>query len=135
MRAAGRSVLGLFGLAFLGAPVASAASFDCSSRWLNRAELVICDDLQLSRTDEQLARRLDSFAQRLNFGQYLGLRHWHAMRARQRGQCAADRECIVASYRAQARFLDRFQRCVNTSLARRACLRDLVASERGSVRR
>src|SRR5262249_2999057 len=118
MRAAGRSVLGLVGLALLGVPAALAApGVDCNSRWLNRAELVICDDPQLSRTDEQLARRLDTFAQRLNFGQYLGLRHWNAMWTRQRGLCAADRDCITASYRAQTRFLDRFQRCINASLA------------------
>lgn len=135
MRAAERIVLGLFGLALLGAPVAAATGLDCNSPWLNRAELLICGDPQLLRMEEQLARRLDSFAQRLNYGQYLGLRHWSATWARQRGLCAAERDCIVATYRAQSRFLDRLQRCVNTSLARRTCLRDLVAGERDSARR
>jgi uncharacterized protein len=114
---------------------AAAGGLDCGSRWLNRAELLVCDDPQLSRTEEHLARRLDGFAQRLNFGQYLGLRHWQAMWARQRGQCEADRECILGSYRAQSRLLDRLQRCVAGRLAQRTCLRDLVTSERKSVRR
>jgi uncharacterized protein len=128
-------VLSLLGLALVGAPAAPAESLDCTSRWLDRTELMICDDPQLSRMEEQLARRLDGFALRLNFGQYLGLRHWHAMWARQRGACAAERECIAASYRAQGRFLDRFQKCISASLARRACLRDLVAGERETMQR
>ena len=133
-------MLGLVGLAqlggLLGAPPASAGRFDCASRWLNRTEQTICGDPQLMRMDDQLALRLDGFASRLNFGQYLGLRHWHAAQARQRGQCVADRECIAASFRAQGRFLDRLQRCVSASLARRACLREvLLASEKESSRR
>jgi uncharacterized protein len=135
MRDAGRVRLGLIGLALAGAPSAAAGGLECGSPWLNAAELLVCNDPQLLRTDEQLARKLDGFAHRLNFGQYLGLRHWHAAWGRQRGQCASDRECVAASYRAQARFLDRLQRCVAASLARRACLRDAMAAERESVRR
>jgi uncharacterized protein len=132
-------MLGVVGLAqlgaLLGAPPAAAARFDCASRWLTRTEQAICGDQQLLRMDEQLARKLDSFASRLNFGQYLGLRHWHAVQARQRGQCVADRDCIAASFRAQGRFLDRLQRCVSASLARRACLREILAGDQESSRR
>jgi uncharacterized protein len=125
----------LLGLALLGAPAARGGGLECTSRWLTRAELTICDDPQLARIEEQLARRLDGFAIRVNFGQYLGLRHWHTALTRTRSSCASDRDCILASYRAQTRFLDRFQRCIATSLARRTCLRDLLASERDSMRR
>jgi uncharacterized protein len=122
-------------LAALWAPPAGAASFDCSSRWLTPTERAICDDAQLSQMDDRLVRRLGGFAQRLNLGQYLGLRHWHATAARQRNQCRLDRACIVGSYRAQGRFLDRLQACVEGSLTRRACLRDLVSGDRATVRR
>ena len=117
-------------------PAAMAASFDCRSRWLSSTEITICDDVQLSRMDDRLARRLGAFARRLSFGQYLGLRHWHASSARQRNQCRTDRACIVTSYRAQERFLDRLQNCVEASVARRACLRDLIGvGERETMRR
>ncbi|HXE88201.1 MAG TPA: hypothetical protein VN524_15540 [Hyphomicrobiaceae bacterium] len=132
-------MLGLVGPALLaalaGAAPPAAASLDCASRWLNRAEQVICGDPQLMRAEQQLTQRLSSFASRLNFGQYLGLRHWHAVRARQRSLCAADRECIAASLRAQGRSLDRLQRCVGGSLTRRACLREMLAAEQDSSRR
>jgi uncharacterized protein len=128
-------VLGVLGLAVLGMPAASGASFDCNGQWLSRAELTICNDPQLLRQEEQMARRLDSFAPRLNLGQYLGLRHWHATWRKQRNECATDRACIIAGFRAQARYLDRFQRCVSASLSRRACLRDMLAGERESMRR
>lgn len=122
--------------ALLGSPPASAGSLDCASRWLNRTEQTICGDPQLLRMDEQLTRRLASFAPRLNFGQYLGLRHWHAAQARQRGLCAAERDCIAASFRTQGRFLDRLQRCIaGGSLARRACLREVLAGDQESSRR
>jgi uncharacterized protein len=132
-------MLGIVGLALpgvlLGAPPASAESFDCTSRWLSRTEETICSNPLLMRMDEQLARRLGSFASRLNFGQYLGLRHWQAVQARQRSQCSADRDCIVARFRMQERFLDRLQRCVAGNQARRACLREVLASDRESSRR
>jgi uncharacterized protein len=130
-----KAAVGLVGLALLWIPVASAASFDCSSRWLSRTEMAICNDTQLSRVDEAVARRLRGFARRLNFGQYLGLRHWHAASARQRNQCGTDRICIAASYRAQARFLDRLQHCLEASFSRRACLRDLLVGDRETMRR
>jgi len=125
----------LLGAALLGTPAAAAGSLDCASRWLNRTEQTICSDPQLMRIDEQLGRRLNSFAARLSFGQYLGLRHWHAVQSRQRGVCAADRDCIAASFRTQSRSLDRLQRCVGGSLTRRACLREMIASEHESSRR
>jgi len=113
-----------------------AASFDCRSRWLSTTEITICDDVQLSRMDDRLARRLGGLTRRLSFGQYLGLRHWHASSARQRSQCRTDRACIIASYRMQERFLDRLQYCLEFSMARRACLRDLVTGgERETMRR
>jgi len=135
MQGATRTLLCFIGWATLWTPVALAASFDCNSRWLSRTEIAICDDAQLSRMDDQLARRLGSFARRLSFGQYLGLRHWHAASARQRNLCGTDRTCIAASYRAQARFLDRLQNCVDGGFSRRACLRDLLTGERETMRR
>jgi uncharacterized protein len=133
------ALLGALLVAFLGAllqaPQASAGSFDCASHWLNRTEATICGNPQLMRMDEQLARRLGSFALRLNFGQYLGLRHWQAVQARQRSQCSTDRDCIVARFRMQDRFLDRLQRCVAGSQARRACLREVLAGDHESSRR
>jgi uncharacterized protein len=122
-------------LVSLGAPAASAASFNCRARSLTPTQTAICDDAQLSRMEEQLARRIDSLAARLNFGQYLGMRHWQAEWALQRGECESDRDCIAANLRAQARLLDRFQRCVASSIARRGCLRDMIAGEQESMRR
>ena len=128
--------IALLGLAVLWMPEALAASFDCNSRWLSRTEITICDDVQLSRMDDRLARRLTALARRLNFGQYLGLRHWRAASARQRNRCRTDRACIVASYRAQERFLDQLQHCVDASLSRRSCLRELTArGDRETMRR
>jgi uncharacterized protein len=123
----------LIGLAALGAP--AAWGLDCDGRWLSRTELVICADPQLLRMEEQLSRRIKGSAARLSFGQYLGLRHWQASQARHRNVCQADRECIAAGLRAQARFLDRLQRCAATGLGRRGCLRSLLADERASMRR
>ena len=127
----------LLGLAGLGAPLGAPAAWglDCDGRWLSRAEILMCADPQLGRMEEQLSRRIKGNAARLSFGQYLGLRHWQAAQAKQRNACGADRECIAASLRAQARFLDRLQRCASTSLARRACLHNLLAEEPASVRR
>lgn len=117
-------------------PEAMAASFDCNSRWLSRTEMTICDDVQLSRMDDRLGRRLAGLARRLNFGQYLGLRHWHAASARQRNRCRTDRGCIVASYRVQERFLDQLQHCIDVSLSRRSCLRELTGGrDRETMRR
>jgi uncharacterized protein len=126
-------VLGLASI--IATTIVWAASFDCSARPLTQAEITICSDPQLSRMEEQLTRRLNSLATRLNLGQYLGLRHWAAVWAKERGECESDRDCIAASLRAQGRFLDRFQRCLTGSLARRGCLRDMLAGEQESMRR
>jgi uncharacterized protein len=135
MLGATRIRLALLVLVALSASPAGAASFDCSSRWLDPTERAICGDAQLSQMDDRLARRLGGFARRLNFGQYLGLRHWHATAARQRNLCRTDRACIVASYRAQARFLDGLQFCVEAGLSRRNCLRESLSGDRATMRR
>ena len=117
-------------------PVAGvAASFDCAARFLTPARVAICQDAQLSRTDEQTARRVASLSRRLALGQYLGLRHWHHGWAGRRDDCQADRTCLVASYRTQARFLDRLQQCLDNGLQRRACLRNTLNIDRETVRR
>ena len=135
-RQAAARLLGLapLGLALLSAP-AAASALDCEGRWLTQAEIVICTDPQLLRMEEQLTRRIKGSAGRLSFGQYLGLRHWQAERARDRNACQDDRECIAANLRAQARFLDRLQRCVTSNLARRACLYNLLMEDRASLQR
>jgi uncharacterized protein len=134
MRAAWKVGLA-FGLAaLLQAPVAgTAASFDCSVRGLSVSEVAICRDPQLSRTDEQMARRLDGFARRLNFGQYIGLRFWQSSQARYRRRCGADIACLSTSYRMQMRLLDRLQQCLDTSAQRRACLRSTLSAGRDGL--
>jgi uncharacterized protein len=124
------------GLTLVCAPAPSmAASFDCAARFLSPARIAICRDAQLSRTDEQVARRVVSLARRLAFGQYLGLRYWHSNSAEQRDGCQAERSCLVASYRSQARFLDRLQQCLDNGLQRRGCLRNTLNLDREAVRR
>ena len=116
-------------------PAALAASFDCKSRGLSRAEDAICTDQQLSRADEQLARRADAVARRMNYGQYLGLRHWQATAARERNLCGPDRACLNAHYRAQRSVLDRVQDCLETRYARRSCLRNSLTGDQETMRR
>ena len=124
------------GLALVWAPAAGrAASFDCAARFLSQAQIAICQDAQLSRADEQMARRVASLSRRLAFGQYLGLRHWHHGWTEHRDGCRADRGCLTASYRAQGRFLDRLQQCLDNGLQRRACLRNTLNIDRETVRR
>ena len=43
----------------------------------------------------------------------IGMRCW----GEERGRCNLDRTCLTASYRAQIRFLDRLQQCLDTSSA------------------
>jgi uncharacterized protein len=111
----------------------AAASFDCGVRGLSLTEITICRDPQLSRADEQAAHRLDGFARRLNYGQYLGLRFWQSSRQRARERCGADIACINAAYRAQMRFLDRFEQCLQNSGQRRTCLRITLNVERDAL--
>ena len=112
-----------------------AAALDCGARWLGQTEVAICQDAQLSRTEEQVVRRVASLARRLSFGQYLGLRHWHALWGEERGRCSLDRTCLTASYRGQIRFLDRLQQCLDTSQQRRICFRNTLNVEREALRR
>lgn len=119
-----------------GAPaMAQAASFDCDSRRLTRTKAAICQDQQLSRTDEQVSRRLTSVARRVSLGQYLGLRVWNAGWSAERSTCGAERNCIVATYRSQNRVLDQLQLCLEGSLSRRACLRTAIEGDREAQRR
>src|SRR6266545_6460227 len=92
-----------------------ALAVDCNARWLGETEAAICQDAQLSRTEDQVARRVTTLARRLGFGQYLGLRHWHALWGEERSRCSLERGCLTVSYRAQIRFLDRLQQCLDTS--------------------
>jgi uncharacterized protein len=128
----GRLTAGLAGLAALALvalpDIASAASFNCRSPKLQPAEKAICADARLSRTDEQLARRLLAFTRRLTFGQYLGLRYWHFRWNDARSECSEERPCLAATYRAQNRLLDRFDLCLDTSARRRGCLQSTLGT-------
>jgi len=124
MARAGCGAIAALALLLCWAPAAGqAASFDCKMRGLSRTQIAICEDAQLSRIDEQLARRLNGVARRLAFGQYLGVRVWYGAWRQDREQCGIDRACLAASYRAQASFIDRLQQCLESSLQRRTCLR------------
>jgi uncharacterized protein len=126
---------GLAALALVGAPSGvSAASFDCRAPRLEQAEKAICADGQLSRIDEQLARRLAGFTRRVTLGQYLGLRYWHFRWREARNGCQDDRPCLAATYRAQSRLLDGLDLCLDTSARRRACLQATLG-EREAQRR
>jgi uncharacterized protein len=126
---------GLAALALIvGASAASAASFDCRASRLQPVEKTICGDIQLSRADEQVARRLASFTRRVTFGQYLGLRYWHARWNDARTSCQEDRACLAATYRSQTRLLDGLELCLDTSARRRACLQ-ATFGEREAQRR
>ena len=112
-----------------------AVAVDCNARWLGETESAICQDAQLSRTEEQVARRVTILARRLSFGQYLGLRHWHALWGEERSRCSLERTCLSVSYRTQIRFLDRLQQCLDTSQQRRGCFRNTLNVEREALRR
>ena len=114
---------------------APAAALDCNARWLGETEAAICQDAQLARTEEQVVRRVASLARRLSFGQYLGLRYWHALWGDERSRCSLERSCLTVSYRAQIRFLDRLQQCLDTSQQRRGCFRSTLNVEREALRR
>jgi uncharacterized protein len=101
-------------------------ALDCTARWLGDAEIAICRDPQLSRSEDQITRRIAGFARRVSFGQYLSLRHWHALWGEERARCNLERTCIAGSYRVEARFLDRLQQCLDVSQQRRACFRNTL---------
>jgi uncharacterized protein len=135
-RAISAGVAALLNLILLGgAATGVAASVDCNARSLSPAEAAICRDPQLVRSDMQTERRLIGLARRMGYGQYLGMRHWHHGWAQHRDGCLADRTCLVASYRAQNRFLDRLQQCLDNGLQRRGCLRNTLNVEREAQRR
>jgi uncharacterized protein len=114
---------------------APAAGLDCNSHRLRPGEAAICHDTQLARAEDRIDRRIRGLGRRLSFGQYLGIRHWQADWAEQRGHCGPDRTCLAGTYKAQLRFLDRLQQCLDTSSVRRACLRNTLNVEREAQRR
>src|SRR5262245_27236347 len=121
----------------LAAAPASAAlgAVDCRAARMAPAELAICTDAQLARMDDQLGRRLQRTARQLAFGPYVGLRIWQSDWRQQRSECSTDRTCLTAVYNDANRFLDRFQRCLGTSLRGRRCLPVSVEGERAAARR
>jgi uncharacterized protein len=124
------------GLGVVWAPSAAlAASFNCNAPSLSPAQLAICRDAKLSRSDAQTERRLIGLARRMGLGQYLGMRHWHHGWAQQRDDCQTDRTCLTASYRTQGRFLDRLQQCLDSGAQRRACLRNTLNIDQAAKRR
>jgi len=112
-----------------------ASAVDCRSRWLDETETAICQDANLSRTEDQVVRRIGGLSRRLSYGQYLGMRHWHALWGEERGRCSLDRGCLTTTYRTQLRFLDRLQQCLDTTQQRRACFRNTLNVEREALRR
>jgi uncharacterized protein len=128
-------------LACLALPVLSvpgarpAAGLDCSHRRLGDAEATVCQDAQLARAGQQLDTRIKGMARRLSFGQYLGLRYWNSGWAEERDRCGANRPCLAATFKAQLRFLDRLQQCLESSSPRRACLRNTLNLERQAQKR
>jgi hypothetical protein len=129
--------LALFMLLLLPAApaVAEAAGVDCRAPRMAPADITICTDGQLTRADEQLSRRLARASRQLAFGPYVGLRVWQSDWRQQRTDCGADRVCLAGVYNDANRFLDRFQRCLGTSLRGRRCLPVSVEGERSAVRR
>lgn len=117
------------GLATLAAPAAGAASFDCNAREISEARLLICGDIELSRTDDRVARRLRGLEKRQGLGLYLSLRYWNARANDARDECLRDRACILAVYRAQSLALDRLQACLDSGARRRSCLRAALTNE------
>lgn len=114
---------------------AVAATIDCRAPRMSPTEITICTDPQLVRVDEQLSRRLARASRQLAYGPYVGLRVWQSDWRQQRGECSADRVCLASVYNEANRFLDRFQRCLGTSLRGRRCLPVSVEGERSAVRR
>ena len=87
----------MLGLLALSVVPAGAASFPCNIPFLKPAELAICQDTQLSRLDDDTARKARSLQSRLSYGQYLGLRYWQSRNAEAREQCGSDRQCLLAA--------------------------------------
>jgi uncharacterized protein len=115
--------------------VVEAATIDCRAPRMSPTEITVCTDPQLVRMDEQLSRRLAHTSRQLAYGPYVGLRVWQSDWRQQRADCSADRVCLASVYNEANRFLDRFQRCLGTSLRGRRCLPVSVEGERSAVRR
>ena len=109
---------------------AGAASFPCHTPFLKPAELAICQDTQLSKLDDDTARKVRYLLPRLGYGQYLGLRFWQSRNADAREQCGPDRGCLLAHYQFQNAFLDRLRQCLDGGTQRRTCWRTTLS---GSV--
>jgi uncharacterized protein len=114
-------------LCLLGAAAtARAASFPCYGTGLSPVELAICQDPQLSRLDDDVARKARSLLPRLSYGQYLGLRYWRSRGGEARDQCGPDQACLIAQYRAQNRLLDGLRQCLDRGGGRRTCWRAIM---------
>ena len=130
-----RTRLGMIPVCLALSAAPALAAVDCRAPRMAPADLAICTDAQLSRLDDLLSRRLARMARQLAYGPYIGLRVWQSDWRQQRNDCSADRACIAAVYNDANRFLDRFQRCLGTSLRGRRCLPVSVEGERAAVRR
>ncbi len=109
--------------------LAQAASFDCSGQDLSEAQQLICADQELSRLDDRVARRIQGMQKRYGLGLYLSMRYWHYRNRDLRDACGRDRPCIVATYRAQGRTLDRLQGCLDNSVRKRSCMRVALSAD------
>ena len=120
----------------LGMPsAATAVGPNCTSGVHSPAQMVICQDAKLARTDKQTEARVIRLGRRMGYGQYLGLRHWHYRWDEERESCRTDRTCLTATYSAQVRFLDRLQQCLDNGSPRRACLRNTLNIGQSAKRR
>ncbi|MDX2202923.1 MAG: hypothetical protein NW223_09240 [Hyphomicrobiaceae bacterium] len=117
------------GLALLQPQVVHAAGFNCNARSLSETRQMICGDLELSRVDEQMARRIRTLQRRQGLGLYLSIRYWSFRAGEMRDACRRDRVCVLAAYRAQAIALDRLQGCLDTSIRKRSCPRVVLGNE------
>lgn len=123
------SGLVLFAMALFQSSSAQAASFDCNGRDLSETQLMICGDLELSRVDDQMGRRIRTLQRRQGLGLYLSIRYWSFRAADLRDACGRDRICVLSAYRAQGSALDRLQNCLDTNLRKRSCPRAVLGSE------
>jgi uncharacterized protein len=113
-------------LCLMGAAAAHAASFPCYDPNLSVTEVTICQDPQLSKLDEDTARKVSALLPKLSYGQYLGLRYWQSRGEETREQCAADASCLAAQYHTQHRLLDGLRPCLDRGAGRRTCWRTIM---------
>lgn len=124
-----------FSCLVLAASHVRAASFDCGAPRLTPAQIVICADAELSQVDDRLARRARSIQKRLGLGFYLGVRYWQNRGNDEREACDSSRACILSTYRAQNRTLDRLIGCLENSVRKRTCLRVTLSNEAATSQR